>query len=149
MKNLFKTIFSVLFALALTSPVEALASPCLDSNDFTEEERTYSSESRNDNYVIRFLRSDFCLISGKGDMSDQADSLMMFMTNPKGKIVKDAQVVVTTVSQSGQQIMSRALPYKGGYFINTEDLTPGYHRLDLEIITDGWLLTDQFHFEHS
>ena len=44
--------------------------------------------------------------------------------------------------------MSRARPHKCGYYIPTESLALGRYRLEAEIITDGWFLTEQVYFEH-
>lgn len=148
MKNILKTFFTLFFALTMTTPAEVLANPAYETNDAIEEE-THSTKSANEGHTIVFLRSDFGLSPDRENISDQAGSLVMFMTNPKRKIIKNAQVVVTIVSQSGDQFMSRALPYKGGYLIRTDSLDPGHYRLDAEIVTDGWLLTDQFYFEHA
>lgn len=148
MKRLMKTLFSIFIALTMATPATALTNPILELNDVTEEEEPRSSEFDAEDYTIMFLRSDFGLSSDRDNMSDQGGNLMMFMTNPDKKMVKDAQVVVTLISQTGVQTMLRASPYKGGYFIQTDSLCPGPHRLEAEIITDGWLLTDQINFQH-
>ena len=71
----------------------------------------------------------------------------MFLSDPDGKIVKNAQVVTTIVDQNGVQQMRRAKPLKGGYLVNTVYLTPGQCRLEAEVVVDGWLLTDEFQFQ--
>jgi len=148
MKRLMKALFSIFFALTMTTPVTVFANPDLELNDVTEEEGALSPEIGAEDYTVMFLRSDFSLSPGRNEISDSAGSLVMFMTNPEQKIVKNAQVVVTIVSPRGEQMMLRARPSKGGYFIPTEGLTPGQYRLEAEVITDGWLLTDQINFEH-
>ena len=148
MKNIIKALFSIFVALTISSPIESSANPVLELNDFSEEEETRGSESGPEGYSIMFLRSDFSLSPDRRNISDQAGSLVMFMTSPESKIVKNAQVVVTLISQTGEQTMSRARPHKGGYFIPTDSLDPGHYRLEAEIIADGWLLTDQVNFEH-
>jgi hypothetical protein len=82
-------------------------------------------------------------------MADQFATLVMFISNPDGKIVKDAQVVTTIIDQNGGQVMRRARPLKGGYLIDTAHLTPGPYRLEAEIVTNGCLLTDEFLFQKA
>lgn len=148
MKRLMKALFSIFIVMTMTTPATALINPVLELNDITEEEETCSAEFGGDDYKILFLRSDFNLNPDRNDISDQCGSLMFFMTNPQKRIVKNAQVVVTLISQTGVQTMLRARPHKGGYFIQTDSLEPGQYSLEAEIIIDGWLLTDQINFEH-
>lgn len=148
MKNIFKAIFSIFLALTVSSPIEALANPALESAGALEEEEVRTIEAGAEGYTMMFLRSDFGLGTDMANTTDQAGSVVMFVTNADKKIVKNAQVVVTLVSKAGEQTMFRARPYKGGYFIQTNGLEPGRYRLEAEVISDGWLLTDQFYFEH-
>lgn len=148
MKRFIKALFSIFVAMTISSPMESIANPVLELNEVTEEEEVSSTESDPEGYTIMFLRSDFGLSPDRRDISDQAGSLVMFMTNPKSKIIKNAQVVVTLISPTGEQTMLRARPHKGGYFIPTDSLDLGRYRLEAEIIADGWLLTDQVCFEH-
>jgi hypothetical protein len=147
-KTLLKTLFTFFLALTMSTPTEVLANPAPELNDVVEEGDVYSAEPDEGNYTMMFLRSDFGMSLDKKNISDQVGSLVMFIANPEQKIVKNAQVVVTLISQSGEQTMTRARPYKGGYFISTDSLLPGRYRLEAEVLTEGWLLTDQFHFEH-
>ena len=148
MKRFIKALFSIFVAMTISSPMESIANPVLELNEVTEEEEVSSTESDAEGYTIMFLRSDFGLSPDRRDISDQAGSLVMFMTNPKSKIIKNAQVVVTLISPTGEQTMLRARPHKGGYFIPTDGLDLGRYRLEAEIIADGWLLTVQVYFEH-
>jgi len=75
--------------------------------------------------------------------------MVMFISDPRGKIVKDAQVVTTVIDYAGRQLMQRALPMKGGYLIDTMQLPPGDYRLEAEIVTSGRLLTDEFVFQKA
>ena len=99
-----------------------------------------------DHYTLTFLNADFALSRDRSNIRDQAESLIIFVADPLGKIVKDAQVVTTIVGPHGDQLMRRAHPYKGGYVINTKALPPGMYRVETEIATNGWLLTDEFNF---
>lgn len=148
MKSIIKALFSVFVALTISSPIESHANPVLELNDVAEEEEVRATESDAEDYTMMFLQPDFGLSLGRNTASDQADSLMMFMTSPESKTVKNAQVVVTFISQTGEQTMARARPHKGGYFIPTASLDPGRYRLETEVIAGGWLLTDQVYFEH-
>jgi len=149
MRNIIKTVFSIFVALTMSSPIEALSNPTFELKDIAEDEEANFVEADTEGYTIMFHRSDLGLSFDRRDISDQVGSLMMFMTNTDKKIVKDAQVVVTLISQTGEQTMSRARPYKGGYIILTDNLDPGHYRLELEAIVDGWLLTDQVYFDHA
>ena len=92
MKSIIKALFSIFVALTISTPIESNANPVLELNDVAEEEEARGSESDPAGYSIMFLRSDFSLSPDRSNISDQAGSLVMFMTNPESKIVKNAQV---------------------------------------------------------
>ena len=144
MKNFFKTLLSIFCAITVTAPTAVLATTGQEFEEISEECETRSTDS--DDYTLTFLNADFALSLDRTDIRDQAESLIIFIADPYGKIVKDAQVVTTIVGPHDSQLMRRAHPYKGGYVINTKALTPGMYRLEAEIITNGSLLTDEFNF---
>ena len=145
MKKIFKSLLSVLFAVVMTSQGGAFATTLQELEEPLEEQK-YNSDS--DEVTLTFLKADLNLTLSRSDLSDHADSLVVFITNPGGRIVKNAQVVTTIIGVDGSQVMSRALPFKGAYLINTALLTPGQYHLEAEIITDGNLFTDEFKFKH-
>jgi hypothetical protein len=144
MKNFFKTLLSIFCAMSVSAPTTVLANTDQEFEEVSEEQEIRPADS--DNYSLTFLNADFVLSRDRSDIRDQAESLIIFVADPLGKIVKDAQVVTTIVGPYGDQLMRRAHPYKGGYVINTKMLTPGTYRVETEIATNGWLLTDEFNF---
>ena len=147
MKNFFKTLLSIFCAMSVSAPTTVLATTGQEFEEVTEEQEPQVEDS--DNYTLTFLNADFVLSRDRSDIRDQAESLIIFVADPLGKIVKDAQVVTTIVGPYGDQLMRRAHPYKGGYVINTKMLTTGTYRVETEIATNGWLLTDEFNFRRT
>ena len=147
MKKLSKAVCSVLFATTMAFPGNALANPDQEFDDNAEEQVSQPFEE--DHYSMAFLTGDFDLHYSKAGMTDQIGTMVMFLTGPDGKIVKDAQVVTTIVAGNGVQQMRRARPVKGGYQIDTAHLPPGPYRLEAEIITSGRLLTDEIYFRKA
>ena len=144
MKNFFKTLLSIFCAMTVAAPTAVLATTGQEFEEISEECEARSADA--DEYSLTFLNADFGLSQDRTDIRDQAESLVIFIADPYGKIVKDAQVVTTIVGPRGSQLMRRAHPYKGGYVINTQALASGKYRLEAEIITNGSLLTDEFNF---
>lgn len=144
MKNFFKTLLSIFCAMSVSAPTTVLANTDQEFEEVSEERETRPAAA--DDYSLTFLNADFALSRDRSDIRDQAESLIIFVADPLGKIVKDAQVVTTIVGPHEDQLMRRAHPYKGGYMINTKTLTPGMYRVEKEIATNGWLLTDEFNF---
>ena len=147
MKKLLKALFSVLFATTMVLPVEALANPVQEFDEIVEECEAQPSES--DNYSLTFLKGDFSSQLAKIDTKDQPEYLVIFISDPDRKIVKNAQVVTTIIDQNGSQMMRRARAFKGGYLIDTGQLTSGQYRVEAEIVTNGWLLTDEFNLQQT
>lgn len=145
MKNLFKALCSVFFVTTMAFPADALTSPAEEVDEATEKQAAQTATS--DNYHLAFLTGDFGLQHAGSDASRQVGPLVMFLSGPDGKIVKEAQVVTTIIDACGNQSMQRARPLKGGYLVETAHLAPGQYRLETEIIVDGWLLTDEMTFQ--
>jgi len=148
MKKIVKTMCSALCMVGLSVPMHALAVTNEEVNDLLDDKVEQSSDSElQDNYHLVFLTGDFGLMSTSGHLTEEPiDSLLLFTSNADGKIVKNAQVVYTIINQTGEQEMSRALPYRGGYDIGIDQLSAGRYRLETEVATNGQLLTDEFHF---
>jgi hypothetical protein len=147
MKKLCKALCSLFFVTTIALPGIPLASTSQDSDDSADEMVAGSAEE--DTYKVAFLNGDFGLFYSRAGAPAQFGTLLMFLSDPKGKIIKDAQVVTTIIDQNGTQTMLRARPLKGGYLVDAEHLTPGQYRLEAEIITAGWLLTDELHFQKA
>ncbi len=147
MKKISKALFSVFFATTMALPATVMADPAQEFDSTAEEEVNQLSED--ENYNLAFLTGDFSMQFSRAGMTDQYGTLVMFLSGPDGKIVKDAQVVTTIIAQDGAQQMLRARPLKGGYMVDTAHLAAGQYRLETEIITNGWLLTDEFHFQNA
>ena len=145
MKNFFKTLLSIFFAMNVVTPTTLLAST---GQAFEGEEQETRVES-SDDYTVTFLNADFAFTRDRSDILARAESMIILIADPYGKIVKDAQVVTTIVGSHAGPLMNRANPYKGGYVINTKALPPGIYRLECEIITNGSLLTDEFNFRRT
>ena len=121
MKNFFKTLLSIFCVMNVSAPTTVLATTGQEFEELTEEQEPQVEDS--DDYTLTFLNADFALSRDRSNIRDQAESLIIFVADPLGKIVKDAQVVTTIVGPHGDQLMRRAHPYKGGYVINTKALT--------------------------
>lgn len=145
MKKVIQAICSVFFVTTLSLPVDVLANNAEEFQEAIKEQSVETTES--DDYHLAFLSGDVDLQFSRSRMADQFDTLVMFISNPNGKVVKDAQVVTTIIDQNGDQLMRRARPLKGGYLIDTAHLTSGPYRLEVEVVKDGWLLTDEFFFQ--
>ncbi len=145
MKKFFKTFLPVFFAVTMTTPGGALAATFQEFEEPVEEQEIKSDY---DGYNLTFLKADLNLTLNRTDLADDDGTLVVFITNADGKIVKEAQVITTIIGSDQSQLTNRAQPYKGGYVINTKALSPGKYRLEAEIITEGLLVTDEFIFQH-
>jgi hypothetical protein len=147
MKKLCKALCSLFFVTSIAFPGAVIASTNQETDDTADELVIGSGEEGT--YNLAFLNGDFGLHNSRAAMHEQCGTMLVFLCGPHGKIVKDAQVVTTIVDQYGNQTMRRARPLKGGYLVDTEHLAPGPYRLETEVITSGWLLTDELHFQKA
>ena len=147
MKNFFKTLLSIFCAMNVAAPTTLLASTGQEFEEVSEEQET-QREGFGD-YSVTFLNADFALSRDRSDIITQAESMIIFISDPHGQIIKDAQVITTIIGPQGGHLMSRANPLKGGYVVDTKALPPGIYRLECEIITNGSLLTDEFNFRRT
>ena len=147
MKKIIKAVCSALCVTAMALPASALADPVNELNDNTEDATFQQGQA--EDYKLAFVTGDFGLQLAVTDSDQALGAMLMFISDPRGKIVKDAQVVTTVIDDAGHQLMQRARPMKGGYLIDTMQLPPGYYRLEAEIVTSGRLLTDEFLFQKA
>ena len=129
----------IFMANALPNPTEEF--------DDADEERNPPLESGN--FKQALLTDGFELLLFNTHLRGKLGAMVIFLGDPDGELIKDAQVITTIVGKSGTQQMRRAHPWKGGYLIDTEYLKFGQYRLEVEIVTDGWLLTDEFYFQKA
>ena len=147
MRKLIRALCSIFFVTAICLPAEAATNPSEEADDANGE--TVLEPFEANDYQLGFLTGNFNVQFADAGATRQAEDLMLFINGMDGKIVKDAQVVTTTIDQQGKQTMRRAYPFKGGYLIDTKQLHPGPYRLEAEVITNGWLLTNEFHFRKA
>ena len=147
MKKIIKAVCSALCVTAMALPASALADPVNELDDNIEDSTVQKDQS--EDYNLAFVTGDFGLQFAVTDADQALGAMVMFISDPRGKIVKDAQVVTTVIDYAGRQLMQRALPMKGGYLIDTMQLPPGDYRLEAEIVTSGRLLTDEFVFQKA
>jgi hypothetical protein len=147
MKRLIQVLCSLFFATTMTVPVDALANSIEDRTDATEERAVEPATS--DNYHLALVSGDFGLPLASTDSGSHTGSPLIFITDPAGKIVKNALVVTTLVGEDGEQLMNRACPFKSGYLVFTNHLMPGRYRVEAEVVTDGMLLTREFQFVNT
>lgn len=147
MRNLLRALFSAFCVVNMSLPASAFASPAEDLSDPVDEQAERPSDSAD--YQLAFLAGDFGLRPVSGEATTPLGALLLFISAPDGKIVRDAQVVTTVIDQSGRQQMGRARPYKCGYQVAIDHLPAGRYRLEAEIVTAGRLLTDEFQFQKA
>jgi len=148
MKKLIRTFCSAICVMSITVPLNALATSqeeIIDLNDEQIEQSTDTEQSDNE-YHLAFLTGDFGLQTSDKVADKPIDTMMLFIADQDGKMVKDAQVVNTIINQEGLQMMTRARVHKGGYVVAINHLPSGQYRLESEIITGGQLLTNEFNF---
>ena len=148
MKKLIKALCSAFCLMSVSVPLNALATPSeavVDNND-EQIEQSSDAELRDDQYHLAFLTGDFGMQTADRLAERPIDTMMLFVSDREGKMVKDAQVVNTIINQQGLQKMTRARIYKGGYVVAINHLPAGRYRLESEIITGGQLLTNEFNF---
>lgn len=112
MKKIIHILCSLFFATTISFPVDALANPIEEFNDSIDEQMAEIAES--DNYFMTLVSGDFDLqFFGAGQNKHQTKPIL-FVTDPNGKTITNAQVVTTLIDSNGRQMMSRAFPALGG-----------------------------------
>jgi hypothetical protein len=144
MKKLIQVLCTIFFATTISLPADAIANSNEEFDDPMEEQTGRASAS--DNYQLALVTGDFGLQLARANAAEAANSPMIFVSDPAGKIIKNAQVITTIIDSKGRQEMSQAWPFKGGYLVSANHLASGRYRIEAEIITNGRLLTDEFSF---
>jgi hypothetical protein len=141
MKKLIQVLCSVFFATTISLPADALSNPVENIDDTTKEQ-----SSDYDSYHLALITGDFGLQYARMDSPLHPETPMIFVSDPAGKIINNAQVITTIITPEGDQFMHQAYPIKNGYLLPTNHLSPGRYRIEAEVIIQGCLLTDEFSF---
>ena len=138
-----------ILSIALTGRV--LAVPAEGSLDNLNEPADQSSAKadKSKDFHLAFMTADFGLQLVSMEAGQPIGTLLLFLSDTNGNIVKDAQVITTIIDQQGSQQSSRALPFKGGYMIAINHLPTGQYRVEAEVVTNGQLLTEEFRFNKA
>jgi hypothetical protein len=147
MKKVIKAVCSALCFTAMTLPANVMANPVSEVEDNVDEAAV--EQELADDYHLAFVTGDFGLQFAMTDPDQSLGAMVMFISDRRGKIVKNAQVITTVIDQEGQRMMQRARPLKGGYLIDTMHLPSGHYRMEAEIVTGGQLLIDEFVFQKT
>ena len=142
MKKLIQVLCSIFFATTISLPADALATSVEEFDD--EIEGNTAQYSDPDSYHLALVTGDFGLQLAGNSATRHSSTPMIFISDPAGRMVVDAQVVTTIIEPNGDQVMNRAWPFKSGYMLSTNYLPPGRYLVEAEIVTNGWLLTDAF-----
>jgi hypothetical protein len=148
MKKLSKPLCSAFCFLSLTLPngVSAMSlEEFFDKSGWQEEQPTEEEKE----YRLAYATGDFSLEPVSMAAGKPINFLLLYVSGPDGKIIKDAQVITTIIDQHGNQQANRARPYKYGYTVAVDQLLVGQYRVEAEIITNGQLLTEEFKFNKA
>ncbi|MBN1956757.1 MAG: hypothetical protein JXQ81_06955 [Desulfuromonadales bacterium] len=148
MKNIVRIICSLIFATSVSLPADVSATE-IDETE-SEGQEIAAEAALADQYQLSLVVGEHGLLSQHENGLNFSDSPLIFVSDPRGKIVKDAQVVTTLVAVDGNRTNTRrAWPFRGGYLVPTHDLAAGRYFVEAEIVTDGRLLTDLFVLEKT
>lgn len=147
MKKVIKAVCSALCVTTMAMPAPALAGPDQETEDLVEDVVTQPDQLSN--YQLAFVTGDYGMQFAITGPSQPFGAMVMFISDPNGRMVKDALVVTTIIDRDGRQMMQRASTRKGGYLIDTMQLPPGHYRMEAEIATNGHFLTDAFAFQKA
>jgi len=138
-----------ILSIALTGRV--LAVPAEESLDNLKElaDRSPAKDDKGKDFHLAFMTADFGLQLVSMEAGQPIGTLLLFLSDTNGNIIKDAQVITTIIDQQGSQQSSRALPFKGGYMIAINRLPIGQYRVEAEVVTNGQLLTEEFRFNKA
>ena len=148
MKKPLKLVGLALCSLSITMAGNVLAAPAEESPNYSEEQATAKNREDKDCQLF-FVKNDLGLQEASMEAGAPINTMHLFVTGTDGKIIKNAQVVATVIDQQGNQQLTRALPFKGGYLLAIDHLASGPYLVEAEIITRGQLLTDQFRFNKA
>ena len=146
------TLFCSTFCfLSATLPGSVMATPVEELLDPVEEqaEQCTEGENREGGHHLVFVTADFRLETVSMEAGAPIGTLILYVSDKDGKIIKDAQVITTIIDGQGNQQSDRALPYKCGYLVGVDQLPIGEYLVETEIVTGGQLLTEEFRFNKA
>ena len=146
MKKKVRIFCSAFCFLSVTLPGSVMATPLEAALDKFEDQAGFSAEedSREKECHLAFVTEDFRLKSVSMQAGGAISTLLLYVSNKDGKIIKDAQVITTIIDQQGTQQSARARSYKYGYMVAIDHLPIGQYRVETEIVTGGQLFTEEF-----
>lgn len=132
-------------SLSITMAGNALATPVEDALCHSGGQSSEENTGGNDCHLF-FVKANLSLQEAGLEAGDPINTLHLFVTGPNGKIIKNAQVVTNIIDQQGNQQLSRALPFKGGYLLDIAHLAPGPYLVETEILASSQFLGKLFRF---
>lgn len=144
--------FGLAFCLLnLSLAGSALAARSEEALDRLEENsgQTADGNTQEQDCQLFLVKRDAGLRVADMDAGESLDTLHLYITGAEGKIIRNAQVVANVIDGRGEQQLSRAIPYKGGYTLAIDHLAAGQYLVEVEIIARGELLTNLFRFSKA
>lgn len=148
MKRPIKFVGLALCSLSITMAGNALATAPEETSGFPEEQAAGSDVEAKDCHLF-FVKNNLGLQQASMDAGDPINTLHFFVTGTDGRIIKNAQVITNLIDEAGNQQLTRALPFKGGYLLALDHLAAGAYLAETEIITRGRFLSETFRFNKS
>ena len=151
MKKAHKFIGWGICILSIVLTGKVLAVPAEESLDNLKDlaDQSPAKADKGKDFHLAFMTADFGLQLVSTEAGQPIGTLLLFLSDTNGNIIKDAQVITTIIDQQGSQQSSRALPFKGGYMIAINHLPTGQYRVEAEVVTNGQLLTEEFRFNKA
>ncbi|BCR06297.1 hypothetical protein DESUT3_33660 [Desulfuromonas versatilis] len=78
-----------------------------------------------------------------GDIDPQ---LVLFVADPEGEPVEDAQVIFTVIDPQGTNLLAEATPRNGGYALRLNGRSSSTLRIETVVVKSRQMLLDDFHF---
>ncbi len=71
--------------------------------------------------------------------------LVLFVADPEGDPVQDAQVIFTVIDPQGANLLAEATPRNGGYALRLNGRSSSTLRIETVVVTSRQMLLDDFH----
>ena len=146
---MFLGLVFCLLSITLAGNVLAIRSEEMLENLEEQADQATEKNDRDKDCRLFFVKSDLGVQEASLEAGEPIHILHLFITGMDGKIIKNAQVVITIIDQQGNQQANRALPFKGGYILSIDQLATGQYLVETEILTKGQLLADVFRFNKA
>lgn len=145
MQKPIRLVGLALCSLSITMAGNALATPGEEALRNTEGQAAGENTGENDCHLF-FVKANLSMQEAGMEAGAPINTLHLFVTGPDGKIIKNAQMVTNIIDQQGNQQLSRALPFKGGYLLDIAHLAPGPYLVEAEILANSQFLGKLFRF---